>query len=90
VGGKCILKKTARWPFLILFGLIDLVIGGGSKILIFELVCCLWSWQVSWGLRRRHQKSCSRGSFAAFSLGGFHGVCGGGIKILIFELVCCL
>ena len=30
--------------YLILFGLIDLVIGGGIKILIFEHVCCLWSW----------------------------------------------
>ena len=33
---------------LVLFGLIHLDIGGGIKILILGLVCCLWSWRVSW------------------------------------------
>ena len=43
---------------LVLFGLIHLDIGGGIKILLLRHFCCLWPWQVSWGLRRRQQKSC--------------------------------
>ena len=35
-------------------------------------------------------KSCSRGKFAAFVLGGFHGTSGGGSKILLPRRVCCL
>ena len=31
------------------------VFDGGSKILIFEQVCCLWSWRDSWDLRQRRQ-----------------------------------
>ena len=35
-------------------------------------------------------KSCSRGKFAAFGLGGFHWVFGGGSKILLLGRGCCL
>ena len=33
--------------------------GGGSKILLPRQVCCLWSWRVSLGLRRRQQNPAS-------------------------------
>ena len=36
-------------------GRIHWVFGGSIKILIMRQYCCFWSWQDSWGLRRRHQ-----------------------------------
>ena len=57
------------------FGLgeIHRVNGRGIKILIFELVCSLWSWQDSWDLRRRHQNLDFSVSLLLLVLAGFMG-----------------
>ena len=66
------------------------VFGGGSKILLTRRDCCLWTWRVSSGLRRRQQNACLRGVVAAFDLGEFHRVFSGGSKILLPRRGCCL
>ena len=45
------------------------VSGRGSKILLPRRDCCLWSWRVSSGLRRRQQIHASLGYSAAFGHG---------------------
>ena len=46
-------------------------------------VCCLCAWGASWGHRQRQQKLASCGVYAAFALGGFHGLDGRSSKILL-------
>jgi hypothetical protein len=49
------------------------VFGGGIKILILRHVCCLCSWQVSWGLLRRHQNLDFGACLLPFVLADFIG-----------------
>ena len=49
------------------------VFGGGSKILILRRGCCLWTWRVSSGLRRRQQNPASEACLLPLTLVGFIG-----------------
>ena len=64
--------------------------GGGSKILLLRRVCCLWSWWVSSGLRRKQQNLASEASVLPLVLVSFIGFKSEASKSCFLRHVCCL
>ena len=66
------------------------VFGEGSKILLTRRDCCLWTWRVSSGLRRRQQNPASEAWLLPLDLGSFFGSSAEAAKCLLTRRGCCL
>ena len=85
-GSSKILLLEPRLLPLVLWSFIG-SLAEAAKSCFLRHVCCLWSWGVSSGLRRKQQNPASDARFAAFGLGEFHRVFGGSSKILLLMRV---